>query len=193
MNFSSTEKITENLFTVSDKSQDRTARCSIPIRGRDPKHTNKQSTEYSTGHCRHCTVQNKSTTCCSKGIRQWRKVLVYCILYWCQQYSRLYHCWLLCLIKIPKINEWVRPTEANTQHTHPEWIILWAVKGDWKFTTRQPMFDVVNSPNIKCSLRTFCRDIYSTFCFKIFIFKVNFRTFLSYSCKLYWWYDQIPD
>ena len=64
----SIEQIIENLtvlFTVSDSSGDRLQ--DVLIRARDNRHTNRQFKEYSRGCCRHCTVQDKPSTCSRLG------------------------------------------------------------------------------------------------------------------------------
>ena len=62
------------------------------------KGSNTQSTEDPKGYCKQCTVQDKSTICSSLRPRQWRKLLMYWILSWCQPYWRLYHRWSSAIV-----------------------------------------------------------------------------------------------
>ena len=150
-------------------------------------------TEYFRRCCRHCAVNNKSSACNSFGPIQLRKF--WCIAF-CLGVSHIEDYiigdyLLQCLIKAEDNNEWFWLIIDNKKQL--KWVIPHVVKGDLQFTTRHPLFDMVNSRNTFS--RTFGIDICSTFCLKIifFKFKANFRAFLLYYCKLYWWYGQIPE
>ena len=130
-----------------------TARSSLPIRGRDNGHTNRQLTEYCRGCSRQCTIQDKSTTCSSLGPRRWRKV--WSIAFYLgasdiEDYIIVGS--LQFLTKMQKNNEWVQPLMDDIQHTHPQWIIRRGLKG---FTTRQSVFYVLNSRNIFIHFKNF--------------------------------------